>query len=347
MSRRAVDSKLRRLEAGARRGGVRKEQRWTGFRSQLGPDIRQFIGAKRAVGRKYGGEERILRLFDAYLADHGVSSPEELTVALVDQFVTSRAPAAIYFKSLHNVVRRLLKWLIVQERMKHVDFARRSRRVVRQRVPFIFNVQLARRLLVTAGKLPDAGSVRRRGATYRTLFALYCCLGLRASEGCQLRCADVDFDRNVLTVQGKFGKTRLVPFGAKIARLLREQVEYRSRYAKSLKPNSPLFTFDGRRCVHAGNVSATFLALVRSMRLEIPDGVAAPRLHDLRHSFAVGTLLRWYRKGINAADRLHYLSAFMGHADPAYTAVYLTITNDLLKAANRRFERFASKGARK
>jgi integrase len=69
--------------------------------------------------------------------------------------------------------------------------------------------------------------------------------------------------------------------------------------------------------------------------------VASPRLHDLRHSFAVGTLLRWYRDGADPAARLLHLSTFLGHVDPASTAVYLTITADLLRAASHRFERFA------
>ena len=67
-----------------------------------------------------------------------------------------------------------------------------------------------------------------------------------------------------------------------------------------------------------------------------------PRVHDLRHSFAVGTLLRWYREGADPAARLLHLSTFLGHVDPASTAVYLTITADLLQAAGERFERFAA-----
>jgi len=70
--------------------------------------------------------------------------------------------------------------------------------------------------------------------------------------------------------------------------------------------------------------------------------MAVPRLHCLRHSFAVGTLLRWYREGIEPQDRLLHLSTFMGHVQPSSTAVYLTITADLLREANQRFERFAS-----
>lgn len=73
----------------------------------------------------------------------------------------------------------------------------------------------------------------------------------------------------------------------------------------------------------------------------IPSGTTRPRVHDLRHSFAVGTLLRWYRQGLDPAARLHQLSTFLGHVNPDTTAVYLTITSDLLAEANHRFERFA------
>jgi len=72
-----------------------------------------------------------------------------------------------------------------------------------------------------------------------------------------------------------------------------------------------------------------------------PDGTAPPCLHSLRHSFAVGCLLRWYREGADPQQRLFRLSTFMGHVDPVSTAVYLTITPQLLAEAGRRFEAFA------
>ena len=73
----------------------------------------------------------------------------------------------------------------------------------------------------------------------------------------------------------------------------------------------------------------------------MPAGTAKPRVHGLRHSFAVRTLLRWYREGLDPAARLHYLSTFLGHVNPQSTAVYLTMTSDLLAEANRRFEALA------
>jgi integrase len=81
--------------------------------------------------------------------------------------------------------------------------------------------------------------------------------------------------------------------------------------------------------------------LLPQLELRVEAGTAPPRLHDLRHSFAVGTLLRWYRCGIDPQSGLLRLATFLGHVDPVSTAVYLTISDPLLEEANRRFETFA------
>ena len=93
--------------------------------------------------------------------------------------------------------------------------------------------------------------------------------------------------------------------------------------------------------MHPCTASQTFHRLVLALELPVPDGVSPPTLHSLRHSFAVGCLLRWYREGLDPAARLHQLSTFMGHVALSSTAVYLTITPALLDEANRRFEIFA------
>lgn len=159
---------------------------------------------------------------------------------------------------------------------------------------------------------------------------------------CGLRLGDVDVRRDLLIVRGgKFGKSRLVPHGPRIGELVREQLE-RRRENGALSGEEPLFTFDGTRSVHPGTATHTFHQLVATLDLPVPDGISPPTLHSLRHSFAVGCLLRWYREGLDPAARLHQLSTFMGHVAPSSTAVYLTITPALLDEANRRFEAFAA-----
>jgi len=190
--------------------------------------------------------------------------------------------------------------------------------------------------------LADTPRAPDRGLTYRAIFALCYGLGLRAGEACGLTLGDIDAGRSLLTVRGgKFGKTRLVPHGPRIAELVGEQAARRAR-AGAADARAPLFTFDGQRPVHPGTASQTFHRLVTGLGLTAPAGISPPTLHSLRHSFAAGCLLRWYRQGLDSSARLHHLSTFMGHVDPDSTAVYLTITDELLDEASRRFEAFAA-----
>lgn len=115
----------------------------------------------------------------------------------------------------------------------------------------------------------------------------------------------------------------------------------RNTQTTDLLPEDPLFSFNAGRAINPDTISQTFHLLVTE-RFIAPAGVARPCAHCLRHSFAVGTLLRWYRSGIDPNTHLLKLSTFLGHVDPLSTAWYLTITDELLDEANSRFERFAA-----
>ena len=169
-------------------------------------------------------------------------------------------------------------------------------------------------------------------------------LGLRAAEACGMRLGDIDASRSLLTVRGgKFGKDRLVPHGPRIAALVAGRQNAPRPRSCAATPGAAVH-LRRARSIHPGTASQAFHHLVPALALPVPDGVSSPRLHDLRHSFAVGCLLRWYREDGDPQSRLHQLSTFMGHVDPESTAVYLTITADLLAKANRRFESFAAPG---
>jgi integrase len=303
----------------------------------------RFIEHKRALGRKYHNEERELRLLVRFAEENGIHELGQFTAASLEEFLASRPrrrPRS--FNHLLGVARGFLDWAASQQLLVASPLRARPRRATSGRVPFIFDVAAARRLLAAAAALPDNSRAQQRGPTYRAIFALCYGLGLRAGEACGLRLGDVDSERSLLVVRGgKFGKSRLVPHGPRIAGLVGGQVGRRLAEDAATCDQTPLFTFDGHRCVHPGTASHAFHQLVGMLGLAVPDGVASPRLHDLRHSFAVGRLLRWYREGLDPASRLHELSTFMGHVDPLSTAVYLTITPGLLDQANRRFEAFA------
>lgn len=316
--------------------------RWTGFQSPLADGIERFVAYKRALRRRYDTEERQLRLFDRFLSRQALTRPDEITPAVLNTFMNARSwrrPRS--YNQMLGILRRLFDWLVTHEVLPHSPLDIAPRRETARRIPYLFTAADARRLLDLAGSLPDNPSAPRRGPTYRLVFALLYALGLRVGEAARLRHSDIDFERQLLVIHGtKFGKTRLVPFGPKLGTELRQYVALRADHLRA--PDAPVFSFTRRGAIHPGTISQTFHHLVPRLGLVVPAGVAPPRAHDMRHAFAVGTLLRWYRAGVDPAGRLFHLATFLGHVNPSSTAVYLTITPELLAEASRRFERLAA-----
>jgi len=324
---------------------------YTELASPLAEPIRNFIAHKRALNRRFHCEEKALHLFDRYLAESGVDDVARVTPEVVEAFLASRPrqrPRS--YNHLLGVVRRLFDWMVDQETIIASPLRLRPRRETARRIPYIFDLPQASRLLEIAASLPDNNRAPHRGITYATIFAVLYGLGLRVGKVARLTCSDVDLSRRLLVIrETKFGKSRLVPFGPRIAARLTTYINLKEREVGALSAEMPAFSFTAGQSIHPGTVSQTFHALVPQLGLTVAAGVAPPRVHDLRHSFAVGTLLRWYREGLDPASKLLHLSTFLGHVNPASTATYLTITADLLQTASERFGRFAtplSTGAR-
>jgi len=314
-----------------------------GFHSVLANRIERFLAHKRTLGRRYDVEEKTLRLLDRYLINQKVKRLSQVTPGLIEAFLTSRPRKhARSYNHLLGTVRRLFDWLVAQGIVERSPVQTAARRQTAQRIPFIFDLTAARRLLDLAKGLPDNPRALMRGTSYYAIFAILYGLGLRVGEVCRLRQRDIDLNRQLLVIrETKFYKSRLVPFGPHMATLLQGYQHARVEQRGSLAPDAPVFSFTARGEVHPCTVSQTFHTLVPRLGLEIPAGCSPPRLHDLRHSFAVGTLLRWYRSGIDPGAGLLKLATFLGHVDVNSTAVYLNITTALLQEASRRFEGFA------
>lgn len=316
-----------------------------GYRSSIGPHIEQFIAYKRSLGRRYDVEEKTLVLFDDYLVENHITELQQISTKLVDQFLLSRPRSRPRsYNHLRCTLGRFFAHLVNQEVLEHNPVQSPPRRSRYQRTPFIFDTADAGRLLAVAKALPDKGGTVDRGRTYHALFAVLYGLGLRVGEACRLHIEDVDFERQLLVIrETKFYKSRLVPFGPKLEALLAEHLRRkRARCANGLSLNQPLFSLRGGRPISPGTASQTFHHLIPHLHLTIPPGASPPRLHDLRHSFAVGALTRWYRLGIDPQARLLTLATFLGHVDVNSTAIYLETTPTLLDQANRRFEAFAT-----
>ena len=315
------------------------------FDSLLASGICAFVAHKRALGCRFDAEEKLFVLLDRYLVEKHITELDQLTPMVLEGFLASRPRSPRSYNVLLAEVRQLLNWLVLHEYIELSPLHAEPKRAATPCRPFLFNKAQVRALLNAAGRLPENPRVPLRGSTYEMIFGLLYALGLRVGEVTRLRCSDIDFEYKMLTIrQTKFDKSRLVPFGPRVeSRLRRFLYECECQWGR-LETDYAVFSFSkDRRCpIYPNTVSWTFHKLVVELGLEAQPGTSAPHLHCLRHSFAVATLLRWYREGVDPAARLLYLSTFLGHVSPQSTAVYLTITDELLQAANKRYERFAA-----
>lgn len=322
---------------------------WQRFESVLADPITRYLAAKRSMGCCFNTEDRALRLLDRYLADQGVQRIADVTSQRLEAFLASRArTTGTSYNNLLGVVRRLFEWMVDQQELATSPLTARTRRPSTRRLPYLYDPATIRQLLEYAAELPNGTRAPQRGPTYATIFALLAGLGLRIGEVSRLQCGDVDLQRDVLLVRNsKFGKSRLVPFGSRLATRLRAYAALREKRLGVPIPEAPFFTWNGRSTIATNSIRNAFRDhLVPRLALKVPSGTRVPCVHGLRHSFAVRTLLRWYRDGIDPQARLNHLSTFLGHVGPHSTAVYLTITSELLEAANQRFEAFASPALR-
>lgn len=170
--------------------------------------------------------------------------------------------------------------------------------------------------------------------------------GLRIGEALGLDLADVDLESALLRIrETKFYKTRIVPVGADLTRVLRDYLLERSKGAPIPADGPFLLTRQGKRPSRAGAEEA-FKQLRRQAKVSRIDGSRCqPRLHDMRHTYAVTRLVRWYREGADVQRLLPQLATYLGHVHISGTQRYLTMTPELLRQASLRFERYALGGS--
>lgn len=201
--------------------------------------------------------------------------------------------------------------------------------------PYLYSDGEIRALLSAALDLPG----KMRPWTYHCLFGLLSVSGLRIGEARNLELRDVDLQAALLTIQGaKFGKSRLVPLHPSTRDVLADYIARRNRHWATRPVSRYLFVSNWGNRLDGGEIHRTFYALSRRIGLRGPSDSHGPRLHDLRHRFAVTTLLRWYRCGEDAERRLPVLSTYLGHVHVADTFWYLSAWPELMREAMRRLE---------
>lgn len=216
-------------------------------------------------------------------------------------------------------------------------------------IPHVLTDDQLRVLLRLTGELVvdrverQCGHARRprfRRALYRALLLVLYCTGLRLGEALRLRVRDVDLRRDVFFIDESKGRARWVPFHPSLRRELVRYLAARRAFTGSEADQADAL-FVGRTGTQLSTkmASHTLCELYRRAGLKPSRGRIGPRPYDVRHTFAVHRLTRWYRQRVDLHARLPWLSAYMGHVNLLGTETYLTATPELLALAARRFHR--------
>jgi integrase/recombinase XerD len=200
--------------------------------------------------------------------------------------------------------------------------------------PFMYSVEDVAAMMTAARRLHTP----LVAATYETLIGLLAVTGLRVGEAINLDRADLDITAGMLTVHGKFGKSRQIPLHPSTAQQLGAYACRRDEILPTPKATTFFLSTAGTRLSDC-RVESTFRALVRAAGLQRRSARCRPRLHDLRHSFAVNTVLDWYRHGDDVQAKMPLLSTYLGHVDPSATYWYLSTAPELMALACARLER--------
>ncbi len=203
--------------------------------------------------------------------------------------------------------------------------------------PYIYSNDEIQHLLKAARNLPPSTGLRPW--TYYSLFGLMAVTGMRIGEVIRLDHADVDLKQGLLTVRlTKFSKSRLIPLHPSTVKRLKRYLQRRDElYPQPL--TARFFLSNQGTPLTDCMVRWTFVKLSRQIGLRKVGGSSGPRLHDLRHRFAVTTLLHWYRTGVDVEQRLPVLSTYLGHAHVTDTYWYLSAIPELLALTKNRLEK--------
>jgi len=300
--------------------------------SELDRHLKDYLTVRRALGFKLVGEGQLLAEFVAFADAAG-----QRTITTQAAVQWARRPAngsPNYLSRRLRAVRSFARYLHALDPTCEIPPIELLPASKFRPAPYLYPDEEIVALMTAAGGLRPP----LRAATFQTLIGLLACTGLRIGEAIRLDREDFDPATQLLTIRdSKFGKSREVLLHASTVDALLDYGKTRDRFCPHPKERSFFITTRGTRLCHP-TIYAPFRALLHQAGVRHRSPTRRVRIHDLRHSFAVKTLLGWYRDGDDVASRVPLLSTYMGHVDPAATYWYLSAAPELLHLAAERLE---------
>ena len=297
---------------------------------------KEYLTLRRQLGFKLRNNQNVLIKFCSFLKTKKAS---HITGDLALEFATRNPNTSqMQWAVRLGIIRRFAQYLSVIDAQTEIPPFNILSYSYHRRKPYIYSKTEIVKLLQSSMLIPYRHKLKPH--TYFTLFGLLAVTGMRVAEATGLKNACVDLKKGRIEIQeGKYRKSRYLQLHASTVGILRDYAKHRDRYFPSLKSNFFFVNERGSKLFDS-TVRNVFIWVSKKIGLRKRMDSSGPRLIDLRHTFAVTTLTRWYQKGLNADLHIPLLSTYLGHAQPTQTYWYLTQTQDLLKLVTSRLEKY-------
>ncbi|BDU71517.1 tyrosine-type recombinase/integrase [Mesoterricola silvestris] len=308
-----------------------------GFISCLGPILAQYVELKQSVGLNFDAAGRVLLHLDRFLSEKA-NGPEDFdanrfgawcrTFEHVGTGTRRARMRIIYLFCLYR--RRTEPGCFLPDPALFPPYSRHPR-------PYIFDEHEIPRLLDATQELKPHPMSPLRREVYRLALVLLYTSGLRRGELLRLTLGDyLPTEQTLMIRESKFYKSRMIPLSVDGSRELDAYLTARRNRHLPMDAASPLLVQGRRDGYSGGGIYDGLRGLFKAAGIHTETG-GTPRVHDLRHTFAVHALLRWYREGADLGAKLPFLSAYMGHVSPVSTEYYLPFVASLAGAASEKF----------
>lgn len=300
--------------------------------------VQAYLDMRRGLGFKLHEAGNALTDFVDYLEQHHASHITQSLALAWAQLPANTKPA--YWAQRLSFVRGFARYRSAMDTRTQIPPQGLLPFQPKRARPFLYSDENIRCLLHAARRMRYRGELESlRPWVYYCLFGLLTVSGLRLGEARNLELQDVDLKAGLLTIRGaKFGKDRLVPLHPSTCAELASYIAQRRRHWEGRAVSSYLFVSSWGNQMDKGDIHRTFYRLSRQIGLRGQSDRYGPRIHDLRHRFAVMALLRWYRSGEDVERRLPFLSAYLGHVHVSDTYWYLSAWPELMQEAMSRLE---------
>lgn len=303
--------------------------------------ISQYVAYRRSLGEKFKTNASVLNHFGKYVGEF--AEMESLTKEKVTEYLYSgqETVTATWF-CRYGAMKGFLSWCLSRG---HTDkwlltdtMPKRPEHIV----PYIYSNEELKRIFDSALTYQKNRSVVYPECVRAILMTTYF-LGLRIHETISLKMRDINLNENYVHIrESKFYKSRIVTFNQLVKAMLIKFLEWRRLQSMPEMPETSLWLTRKGIPMVRDTFNGIFERVREKAGVKRVDGALyQPRIHDLRHTFAVNRLRQWYDKGMDVQQMLPALSTYMGHKHLSHTSVYLTMTDNILQLASNRFERYA------